>query len=119
MRQTVKTLATVFLITFGISFLTSCTYDDEIQLDPGQLILYNPSVSTYDITIRSVDENSQEVNHEFWLNGGESISFDLEKGYGYEVSAMENNPNKTHLNVIIETVVIGPHQPTTFYLPED
>lgn len=114
-----KTLISVIILTFSLSLLSSCSFDEEIQIDPGQLIIYNPSVSTYDITVRSVDKNSQEVNHEFWLNGQESISFDLEKGYEYQVSAIENNPNKSELNVIVETVVIGPHPPTEFHLPAE
>lgn len=117
MKQIFKILTAIFVLTLSISLITSCSFDDEIQIDPGVLIIYNPSVSSYEITIKSLDENSQEVNQEFWLTGQESTSFYLEKGYSYEVTAFENNPEKTQLNTIKETVVIGPHQPSELYLP--
>ena len=46
----------IILIGF-LTFFSACSFEDEIELDPGKFIVYNNSNSSFDLVIENMDLN--------------------------------------------------------------
>ncbi|MCD4682145.1 MAG: hypothetical protein K8R86_02575 [Bacteroidales bacterium] len=101
----------------SLATITSCSFEDEIVIEPGNLVIYNNSDLQFELTIKNIDNEDQTVVSESILKSNSQESIPLEKGYAYEAIAIENNPEKSDPTVFTKTFLIDAHQDTEWCIP--
>ncbi len=120
MNSFIKKGITIFLSIVLFSSLitiTSCSFEDDIVLEPGNLVVYNNSDLQFELTIKNIDNEDQTVVSESILKSNSQESIPLEKGYAYEAIAIENNPEKSDPTVFTKTFLIDAHQDIEWCIP--
>lgn len=112
------TKITIILIGF-LALFSACSYEDEIQIDPGKLLVYNNSNSSYDMIIKNMDMDEGTETIEKSIDANSTLYIPLPKGYNYEVNAVEVNTGQPELNIYSTTVTITAHQDGEWYIPTD
>ena len=107
---------------FGVLFIalilfSSCSFEDEIILEPGNLVIFNNSDLQFELTIKNIDNEDQTVVSESILKSNSQESIPLEKGYAYEAIAIENNPEKSDPTVFTKILLIDAHQDIEWCIP--
>jgi len=108
----------IILIGF-LTFFSACSFEDEIELDPGKFIIYNDSNSSFDLVIENINLEGQTETIELSIDSNTSMNIPLEKGYEYEVKAMEVNAGQTELKVYLTSITIEAHKDTEWHIPAD
>lgn len=117
MKLTKLALA-IFLIGF-LTFFSACSFEDEIELDPGKFIVYNNSNSSFELVIENMDLKEQIETIELLIDSNTSMNIPLDKGYNYEVKAMEVNGGQTELIVYSTKITIEAHKDAEWHIPTD
>jgi hypothetical protein len=106
------------ILLVGIATLFSaCSFEDEIQLDPGTFIVHNNSNSAFDLVIENLNLDGQVENIEHTVDPNSSMNIPLEKGYNYEVKAMEANTGMTLLNTYSTVITVEAHKNIEWTIP--
>jgi hypothetical protein len=108
-------ISVTLALIFSTLLFNSCSFEDEIVLDPGKLIIKNPGPSTFEISVRNMDMNEVEYQYIGEVQPNGSLEIDMDKGYSYNVYAKElkyKNPL-----IIYETVLIKAHSAVEWVIP--
>ena len=108
----------IILIGF-LTLFSACSFEDEIQLDSGKFIVYNDSNSSFDLVIENVNLKGQTEIIELTIESNTSMNIPLDKGYNYEVKAMEVNASQSELNVYSTLITIEAHKDSEWHIPTD
>ena len=105
------------VLFIALILFSSCSFEDEIILEPGNLVIFNNSDLQFELTIKNIDNEDQIVVSESILKSNSQESIPLEKGYAYEAIAIENNPEKSDPTVFTKTFLIDAHQDIEWCIP--
>ena len=108
----------ILLIGFATLF-SACSFEDEIELDPGTFIVHNNSNSPYDLVIENLNLEGGIENVERTVDPNSSMNIPLDKGYEYEVKAMEANASMTVLNTYSTVITVEAHKNIEWTIPTD
>ncbi len=108
----------IILIGF-LTFFSACSFEDEIELDPGKFIVYNNSNSSFDLVIENMNLEGQTDLIELTIDNNTSMNIPLDIGYNYEVKAMEVNPGQTELKMYSTIITIEAHKDSEWHIPTD
>ncbi len=108
----------IILIGF-LTLFSACSFEDEIELDQGKFIVYNNSNSSFDLVIDNMNLEGQSETIELSIESNTSMNIPLDKGYSYEVKAMEVSGGQTELSVYSTIITIEAHRDTEWYIPSD
>lgn len=108
----------IILIGF-LTFFSACSFEDEIELDPGKFTVYNNSNSSFDLVIENMNLEGQTDLIELTIDNNTSMNIPLDKGYNYEVKAMEVNPGQTELKMYSTIITIEAHKDSEWHIPPD
>ena len=108
----------IILFSFMVIF-SACSFEDEIQPYQGQFTVYNNSNSSFDLYIENKNLEGQAAIIELTIDGNTSMNIPLDKGYNFEVKAMEVNSGQTQLNVYSTLFTIEAHKDSEWHIPTD
>lgn len=108
----------IILISF-LALFSACSFEDEIQLDPGQFIVYNNSNSSYDLTIENVNLQGQTEIIQKTIEANTAENIPLDKGYMFDVKATEVAGGQSTLSVYSTTITVEAHNDVEWHIPTD
>ncbi len=108
----------IILISF-LTLFSACSFEDEIQLDPGKLIVYNNSNSSFNLSIENSNLQGQSEIIELTVDANTSLNIPLDKGYNYEVIAMEVFGGQPELSIYSTSITIEAHKDSEWHIPTD
>ena len=103
------------IIIFNCLILASCSFEDEIVIDPGNLVISNPNPVPYEISVRNADLNETEYIFVGNVEAYGKLQPELQKGYTYNISARELSLTDPH--VIYENILVKAHSKVEWVLP--
>jgi len=103
------------LILFLVStlLLSSCSFEDEIDLPIAQLTVQNLSEQVFEINYRNMDTGDQEFITVAHLEPTAMHDISLDIGYEYEIIARDEFEN----TIYTKKVEIKPHQDYEWFIP--
>jgi len=117
-KKGITSLLTLILFS-SIFTITSCSFEDDIVLEPGNFVFYNNSDIHYDLTIINTDSENQTIVSESILKGNSQVSIPLQKGYSYEATAVEIVSGEGDIYIYTKVFIIGAHQDTEWCIPNE
>ncbi len=113
MKKQIVLLGIVIAVFFSVN---SCSFEDEIVLDPGNITVFNDTPSPYEISIQNIDLNNQITLPNLLIDSGNNHTFPLDKGYSYQLTATEATFGKTVKNSFTKVFLIGPYSDNTWHI---
>lgn len=102
-----------------LMLFSACSFEDEINLDPGTFIVYNNSNSSYNLSIENTNLKGESEIIEKTVEANSSLNIPLDKGYHYEVIAMEVFGGQPELSIYSTTITIEAHKDSEWQIPTD
>ncbi|MCD4734613.1 MAG: hypothetical protein K8R53_01095 [Bacteroidales bacterium] len=111
MKKLISLLSLVFIVTI---LTTSCSKENEVVIEPGYLNVTNNSDMVFSVYIENV-ENGQELTYVGKVNEFGKLDIQLEMGYTYEVTAIEDVQGEP--NTLSKRFLVYPHKSLTWTIP--
>ncbi len=112
-----KTKILFFIVlSAGFIAMNSCTFEDDIKIDQGNLTVFNDTPETYEISIENIDLNKDITLIDVMISSGSNLTYTLDKGYTYRIIATEFSFNKNVKNSVSEVFMMSPYKDNTWHI---